>query len=161
DEKVEAFRRRVHAPIGDALLRRLAGWAVTIVDEATEARPEMPLGVEDRAADAWEPLLAVADIAGGEWPKRAQAAAMALVKVTREEGPSLGLRLLADLRLVFGGADEMPSKDLLRGLIAIDEAPWGDINGKPLDARGLANHLRPYGVKSITVRIDDRNTPKG
>jgi Protein of unknown function (DUF3631) len=66
DEKIEAFRRRVHAPQGESLRQRLAGWAATIVDEATEARPEMPLGVEDRNADVWEPLLAIADIAGDE-----------------------------------------------------------------------------------------------
>ena len=112
----------------------------------------MPPGVEDRNADMWEPLLALADIAGDGWPKRAREAAVALIKVVRDEEPSLGLRLLADLRTVFGNTDEMSSKDILQALAALDEAPWGDINGKPLDARGLANHLRPYGVKSITVR---------
>ena len=102
EEKIEAFRRRVHAPIGEALRRRLAGWAATILDEATEARPEMPAGVDDRDADIWEPLLAVADIAGGDWPKRAREAAKALVAVAREVEPSLNIRLLADLRTVFG-----------------------------------------------------------
>src|SRR5262249_56036005 len=68
DETIEAFRRRVHAPQGEALCRRLAGWAATILDDATKARPDMPAGVEDRNADMWEPLLAVADIAGGSWP---------------------------------------------------------------------------------------------
>ena len=48
DEKIEPFRRRVHAPIGEALRRRLAGWAAAIGDEATEARPSMPAGIEDR-----------------------------------------------------------------------------------------------------------------
>ena len=152
DERIEAFRRRVHAPQGEALRRRLAGWAVTVRDEATEARPKMPAGVEDRNADVWEPLLTLADIAGDGWPKRAREAAVALIKVVRDEEPSLGIRLLADLRTVFGNAEEMSSKDILQALAALDEAPWGDINGKPLDARGLANHLRPYGVKSITVR---------
>ena len=150
--RIEAFRRRVHAPQGEALRRRLAGWAVTVRDEATEARPKMPAGVEDRDADVWEPLLALADIAGDGWPQRAREAAVALIEVVREEEPSLDIRLLADLRAVFGNAEEMSSKDILQALAALDEAPWGDINGKPLDARGLANHLRPYGVKSITVR---------
>jgi hypothetical protein len=161
DEKIEPFRRRVHAPQGESLRLRLAGWAATIVDEATEARPEMPIGVEDRNADVWEPLLAIADIAGSDWPKRAKNAATALIKVTREEEPSLGIRLLADLRTVFGADYEMATKVILPKLAALDEAPWGDINGKPLDARGLANHLRPYGVKSGTVRLGEKDTPKG
>src|SRR5262249_44407691 len=79
DEQVEAFRRRKHAPVGEALRRRLAAWAATILDEAAEARPEMPAGVEDRSADMWEPLLAVADLAGGNWPELARQAATELV----------------------------------------------------------------------------------
>ena len=111
DEKVEAFRRRVHAPIGESLCRRLAGWAATILDEATEARPEMPAGVDDRDADMWEPLLAVADIAGGDWPNQAREAAKALVAVAREVEPSLNIRLLADLRTVFGDEEQIDHEE--------------------------------------------------
>ena len=32
----------------------------------------MPAGLEDRDADICEPLLAIADAAGGQWPKRAR-----------------------------------------------------------------------------------------
>jgi hypothetical protein len=120
----------------------------------------MPAGVEDRDADVWEALLAIAELAGGDWPKRARDAAKALVKVTREEEPSLGIRLLTDLRLIFGETAELATKEILRRLIALDEAPWGNINGKEFDARGLANSLRPFGVKSGTVRIGT-DTPKG
>jgi hypothetical protein len=61
----------------------------------------MPAGVEDRQADAWEPLLVVADLAGDEWPQKAREAAVALVTVARETPVSLNLRLLEDLRTVF------------------------------------------------------------
>jgi hypothetical protein len=125
-EKVEPFRRRVHVHDGEALCQRLADWAETILEEATDARPEMPTGVDDRNADVWEALLALADIAGGEWPERARAAATALVKI-RDEEPSLGIRLLADLKTVFGDADQMSTADILLALAALDEAPWGDI----------------------------------
>src|SRR5262249_29711887 len=77
DEIVEPFRRRVHAPIGEARRRRLAGWAAAILKAATEARPQMPDGVEDRNADIWEPLLAVAEIAGSHWVRLARKAAAA------------------------------------------------------------------------------------
>ena len=142
DEKVEAFRRRVHAPIGEALRRRLAGWAATILDEATEARPEMPAGVDDRDADIWEPLLAVADIAGGDWPKRAREAAKALVAVAREVEPSLNIRLLADLRTVFGDEEQMTTKQILADLCALEDAPWNDLKGKPLNDNQLARRLK-------------------
>jgi hypothetical protein len=42
----------------------------------------------------------------------------------------------------------------------LDEAPWGDLKGKSLDARRLGNLLKSYGVSSTTVRIGDA-TPKG
>src|SRR5262245_5521560 len=116
DERIEAFRRRVHAPIGEALRRRLAGWATTIREEAEEARPDMPAGVEDRNADMWESLLAIADIAGGDWPKLAREAAKELVKVAREEEPSLNIRLLTDLRTVFGNEEQFTTKKTRRGM---------------------------------------------
>jgi hypothetical protein len=60
DEKVMAFRRRVHAPEGHKLRNRLVAWAKRVVDAMTAARPVMPIGIEDRNADLWEPLLAIA-----------------------------------------------------------------------------------------------------
>jgi hypothetical protein len=157
DEKIEPFRRRVHAPQGEALHQRLAAWAATVVDEATEARPDMPAGIEDRNADVWESLFAIADIAGGDWPQRARVAAVSLVSVASEAETSLGLQLLADLRTVFGDADEMTTKDILAALAAIEEAPWSTVNnGKPIDARGLGNRLRQYSVKSKQIRFGDK-----
>ncbi len=64
--------------------------------------PDMPDGIEDRNADVWEPLLAVADLAGGDWPKRARVAAVTLVTAAADQKQRLGIQLLADLRTVFG-----------------------------------------------------------
>src|SRR5215475_6014366 len=152
EEKVDAFRRRVHAPIGEALRRRLAGWAATILDEATEARPDMPAGVEDRNADIWEPLLAIADIAGSDWPSLAREAAKVLVKVAREEEPSLNIRLLTDLRTIFRDEEALSTKKNLAELCLIEDAPWSDLKGKPITDNQLARRLRQYGVKPKNVR---------
>jgi hypothetical protein len=161
DERIEAFRRRVHAPIGEVLCRRLAGWAATILDEATEARPEMPAGVEDRSADMWEPLLALADIAGGDWPAKARAAAVALVAVAREEEPSLNIRLLSDLRTIFGDEEALSTKKILAELCLIEDAPWNDLKGKPITDNQLARRLKQYGVKSKTLRVGVDQFAKG
>ena len=72
--------------------------------------PEMPLGVADRDADVWEAPLAIADAAGGDWPARARAAAVALVAESKASSPSLGIRLLADIRTVFGDGTGSPRK---------------------------------------------------
>jgi hypothetical protein len=155
DEPIEPYRRREHAQAGHALRDRLAAWGVAILDEATGARPEMPAGVADRDADCWEPLLAIADIGGGDWPAKARAAAVELVKIGREASPSLNLRLAADLRKIFGKAEALHTRAILEKLRALDDAPWNDTDnkGKVIDSNQLSHRLRQYGVgpKNVTV----------
>ena len=115
--------------------------------QSRRAVPDMPDGIDDRDADVWEALLAVADAAGGDWPERARVAAVTLVTDSKAATPSLGVRLLSDLRDVFGDADAMFTDAHPRRPHALDEAPWGDLRGKPLNARGLAQRLGKYGVK--------------
>ena len=160
DESVEPFRRRVHKGDGARLSASLSVWAQDILGAVTDTWPHMPDGIADRDADVWEALLAVADAAGSDWPERARVAAVALVAAARVAPPSLGVRLLADLREVFGDQDAMSTEAILTALRNMDEAPWGDLKGKPLDPRGLAGRLRQYGVKSTNVRIGD-SVPKG
>ncbi len=160
NEKVIPFRRRVHAPEGHELQSQLAIWAAGAVKEMTEARPEMPVGIEDRDADVWESLLAVADAVGGDWPERARGAAVALVAAAAEREPSLGIRLLSDLRDIFGKAEQMTTVVILESLHAIKEAPWNDLKGKPLNDRGLATRLRQYGVKSKNLSTGGEHGPR-
>jgi hypothetical protein len=156
-EVVEPFRHRVHSPAGERLRTMLTAWAKTI---PVGVWPDMPDGIEDRAADVWEALLAVADAAGGNWPERARCSAVALVAATKASGPSIGIRLLSDLRSVFDtrGSDHISTEDIISTLLSIDDAPWAtDLRGgKPLDARGLARRLAKYEVKPRNVRVGDR-----
>ena len=149
-ETVEPYRRRPHVKQGEALRDRLAAWAIGIDGDLI---PPMPEGITDRNADVREALLAIADAAGGEWSKRARVAAVALVALSQGEPPTMGVRLLADLRTVFGDADALSTEALLIALHKLDDAPWGDIKGKPLDSRGLAARLRKYDVKPKVVRV--------
>ena len=155
-EIVEPYRRRIHAPEGYRLRDRLAVWTQRI--RATlNNNPPMPDGITDRNADVWESLLSVADAAGDTWPDRAREAAVALVADAKGVQPSLGLRLLEDLRTVFANHDALSTNEILPLLIALEEAPWGDLKGKPLDARRLANLLNPYGVASKQVKVSGVN----
>jgi len=158
NEHVEAFRSRIHEPEGHALRDRLAAWADSVRDRVNGAFPAMPDGVNDRPADVWEPLLAVADAAGGTWPVRAREACVELVTAAAAgDKASLGIRLLTDLRdNVFCGADRMPTTQILAALTAMDEAPWADMNGKPLDSRQLSKRLGDY-VTSDNQPIKARN----
>jgi hypothetical protein len=154
-EHIEPFRHRKAWPVATGLREALAGWAKAHHDQLGEAEPTMPTGLVDRPADVWEALLAVADAAGADWPKRARVAAVELNAARIEADPSLGVALLRDLRAVFRDADGLPTEELLRRLCDLEESPWGDLRGKPLDARGLARRLRPYDVRPATIRIGE------
>jgi hypothetical protein len=157
-ENVEAYRRRVHGVRGNALRSRAEQWAKDYCLAGNY--PEMPDGVEDRDADVWEPLIAIADAAGEEWSTRARMAAVALVALSKDNTPSIGVALLTDLRTIFDGHDQLPTETILQCLRELEEAPWADLRGKPLDSRRLASYLRRYGVKSRTIRVG-RGTPRG
>ena len=157
-EQVEPWRLRTCGPDADMLGERLAEWANTHRYDVISTWPQMPVGVEDRAADVWEALLAVADLAGGAWPTRARAAAVSMVERSQERAPSLGVLLLRDLRQVFAdtGAVRLASEEIIDRLVEMDESPWGDLRGKALDARGLSRRLSKYAVSPRALRDGSR-----
>ena len=157
-ERVERFFPRE----ADEEALPLNEWARSCGEQAVEAlavaRPSLPAELNDRAADSWEPLLAIADLAGGEWVKRARAAALELSAGEEDERESLGIRRLADLRTVFGTVmDKLSSTALCERLAALEESPLGRLAGKPLEPRGLGRLLRPYGIKSVQLWIEGKN----
>lgn len=155
-ERVEPFRTRLHEPQGHELRDQLAEWASR--HDLSGSWPDMPAGIEDRAADVWEPLITIADAFGGAWPDRARAAAVAHVAAAQEKAVTLGVQLLTDLRHVFTTHtdDHLATEVILSTLHNLEESPWADLRGKPLDARGLARRLNQYGVSSRNVRVSDR-----
>ena len=155
-EQVTPYRRRIHAPEGNALRDRLADWTSRI-ENSLNVYPTIPEGIEDRNADVWEALLSIAEAAGGPWPERAKVAAVALVADSAGDRGSLGVRLLRDIKAVFKDQDRMWTDDLLTALIALEESPWGDLKGKAMDSTKLAHILRPYGAKSKQVKMGGVN----
>jgi hypothetical protein len=151
-EQVDPYRTRRDAPPLNQLRERLAAWARAHLRELQQAAPVMPL--EDRAADTWEPLIAIADLAGGDWPARARDAAqvMTVAEAQQEEDASAGVRLLGDLQEVFGNEDALYPTTILDRLHKLEDAPWTDWYGRPLSTRDLAKLLRPYQVRSKSVR---------
>lgn len=142
------------------LCRKLARWAADHFDELAAARPGLPIGLHDRALDNWEPLLAIADAAGGGWPERARTAARELSGDPDESASTL---LLEDVRRIFGqlGADRLASADLCAHLAAMESSPWPEWrHGKPITPRQLARLLARFDIVPTSTRIGDR-TPKG
>lgn len=137
------------------------------VDDNREAirrcRPDLPGKLNDRAQDNWEPLLAIADVAGGSWPEKARNAALTLAG-EGEATRTVGNELLADIKEIFEAKNllRIPSHDLLERLCADDEKPWATYNrGFPIKNHQLARRLAEYGIKSGTIRLDTTTTAKG
>jgi Protein of unknown function (DUF3631)/Domain of unknown function (DUF3854) len=153
-EHVEPYRARKARGTGLVLGRRLAAWAHRNADALADADPTMPPGISDRPADTWESILAVADAAGRDWPQRARAACIRLNAVRAENDDSVGVNLLTDIRTVFVD-DRISSANMASKLAEIEESPWGDWRGKPIDARWLARRLKPYGIRPAKIRIGE------
>ncbi|MFC1875175.1 DUF3631 domain-containing protein [Chloroflexota bacterium] len=161
DEPVERFRLRAAQAQASPLRGRLEQWANIAVTRLADARPVLPEELSDRAADVWEPLFAGADMAGGEWPRWSRQAAGVLSSHADDDGLSWGAQLLRDIALVLDGREgPISSGELVAALVEREESPWGDLRGRPLDARKLARMLKPYGIRPHTVRLGNA-TPKG
>jgi hypothetical protein len=173
-------RRRVDEPVEDfipgdladetsELRTQLEAWASDALEGLRVARPDRIDGLRDRTNEVWRPLLAIAELAGESWGARARRAAIALA-AGDDDDPSWGLLLLADCHTVFeeGGADRIATADLVYNLAGVEESPWAEwwIDGKTGEPsrsapRRLAQLLRPYGIRSQTVRLDEERTAKG
>lgn len=161
-EHVEGFRHRHAAPTAGRLREQAAAWARQHVEALRDAEPETPPALNDRAADAWESLLAIADLAGGDWPARARRAAVSLAVGDDTGEQAHGSRILDVLREVLTGAATVSTEMLLARLNADDELPYGGWNdGGGIRAREVARLLKPYGIRSRTVRHADGTTSRG
>jgi hypothetical protein len=159
-ETVAPYRVRRDGPTLAGLKSHLHAWIRHHLDALTDAVPDMP--VEDRTADTWEPLVAIADLAGGHWPTRARAAVLHLTADRDGAGDvSLRVRLLMDIRDAFGPASALPSTVLLQRLRADDEAPWTDLGPTGLTVRKLAIMLREYDIAPGNHRWEDGTQSKG
>jgi putative DNA primase/helicase len=163
-EKLQKLRRRQREALA-ALPRQCARWAADNMKALAEREPELPDDLDDRAADNWEPLLAIADLAGGPWPERARATALLLSggRADSAETGDSGVQLLADVRAVFvnRGIDRSTTKALLESLAELEGRPWTEWNrGRPLTARQLGTLLGRFGIKPGTIRVGEA-TPKG
>jgi len=165
-ESVEKLRRADRAEF-DKLARQCARFAADNAVGIRAARPRIPDELHDRAADNWEPLLAIAEAAGGKWPELARKAA-SVMSGASPDGDSTKIELLRAIQAtVVGGCDEeghfvegrfadgehVTSAELVDALTADPAGRWCEFNrGKSLTQRQLARLLEPFEIKPASVR---------
>jgi hypothetical protein len=156
DEKVEDFLF-ADSPEFQELRRKLARWSADNAATLAEAKPALPPGFNNRRAANWRLLLAVADHAAGDWPKRARLAATKLLSRQNAE-PSVGIRLLTALQEIFANRNEITSAELVQLLAADPDAEWGAFRGRAaISQRELAAQLKPYDVRPVVLHPDKRS----
>jgi putative DNA primase/helicase len=130
------LRRRIKTetidriPKGDPyadLRRKCARWAADKFKQLEEAEPRIPKALNDRAADNWCPLLAIAEACG--WEEKAREAALHLSEIDDDETDAI--MLLGDLADLFDREERenpssvsMPSADIVRKLAEMEDRKW-------------------------------------
>jgi hypothetical protein len=152
-EPVEKLRERTARALGTPLRDALA-YHVGRLEDLTVADAALPPELDDRAQDGWEPLIAIADAAGGDWPGRARRAAIAIFGSRSSADDTHALRLLHDCRTVFesSAVDFLPTAELRAALIALDQSPWSDVRGKEITPHYMGKLLRAFVIESSRHR---------
>lgn len=152
-EKVKRRRGDRNSDLID-LNRKAARWAIDNLEALREIDPIVPDALNDRAADNWRILLAIAERVGGSWPETARKGALNVSGNSGDDDESSnGVQLLADTRDVFEsmGKDALTPTELLEKLIAMPERQWAECRNHgrdPLSLVGLAKLLKPFDIKS-------------
>jgi putative DNA primase/helicase len=134
--------------------RKWLRWAVDNAVTLRDAKPNSPFN--NRVRINWKMLFAIADLAGGKWPKRARAAALELE--TGRDEPNELIRLFAALKEVWGTAEVRTSKSLCEDLVAHSSGEWADFRGKgPISPTQLGALLRPFGIRPIENLLRGRH----
>jgi hypothetical protein len=158
-ERAEHFRHIDDTGLSE-LRQQCMRWSIDNIEALKPAVPKMPSGFENRLGDNWSLMLAVTDLAGGEWAQKARGAAIVVSKAVDIDDLSLPTQLLADVRLVFSVREDstgapvkhLSSADLAEALGSMSEQPWSEWKGGKFTPRALATLLRPFNIYSGTIR---------
>lgn len=158
-EPCARWRERDGHAAAKPIHEHLCAWADDATERLRVARPELPSGLGDRQADVWEPLFAIADLAGGKWPTSARRAALTLCGEIDDS--DVNVELLRDIRTVFDAdnASFVGSTELAKRLAGMSERPWADWrHGKPISPRAVADRLKQF---SIVPRPNESGSTRG
>lgn len=140
----------------ETLRGQLEKWIADSRETISSLEPSVPELLRDRAIDNWRPLCAIAETAGGEWPAMARAAARLLAESTGDDGESLPMQLLADIRSLFNelASDTIASEELVSELNEMEDREWPHYHhGRPMTASDVAALLRPFRIRPQVMRF--------
>ena len=155
-DEITDFRKRYAEAEAKPIRDALAEWCEQAESKIDLDALSIPSEVRDRDADVWAPLFAIAQVAGGNWPKRVSDAARWFVSTRTDDfADSSGLRLLRDCAGILEKAHTCEPNWLRSELYNMSDAPWSTWgkNGSGLTTFTLKQWLKDYAIKPKTVRI--------
>jgi hypothetical protein len=170
-QETERFRGRYANQITEPLRLAMRGWAQDprVIETLSAARPDIPKDLGDRQADISEPLIAIADLLGGDWPESTRRGLLELFNVGHMVTESDGIRLLRDIQQVFeeSGVTRISTATLITKLVEMG-GPWAECWARDLQhnnlngpAAKLARLLREYRICSRTLSFVGEPDSKG
>jgi 5S rRNA maturation endonuclease (ribonuclease M5) len=158
-EVVARFRRRFASQEAAGTASAIGTWANTHKEQVSKAYLKQNLDfLKDREADIWEPLFAIATVAVPERLEELKKIAISLSdkKASMDEDDSQGTRLLGDIRTFFNSTkrNEVSSAELVERLRRDAATHWGE----ELTQTKLARLLRPFGISSEQIWMDEGNS---
>lgn len=151
--------RDLPADVTNTIQSKLARWSDDNLQAVKDAKPVLPVTINDRAQDNWEILLKIALVLGDGWLERAYSACIEISGIENEE-LSLNEQLLLDIQTVYKSrnAEKLSTKDLIKLLCLDPEMPWSTFNDrKPITPIKIGSMLRGFRISSKTVRTLDLN----
>lgn len=142
------------------LRQRMVRWVQDHRDDLDTTGTDVPDELDDRAADNWRPLMAIAELIGGLWFKRAASSARLLSGGEQGQETETAIELLHDIHTVFSeqDVDRIPTETLLNKLADLGGRPWATwSNGDSITDMDLARLLRPFGIRPKDYHFSDKH----
>lgn len=154
-DKINRLRTRDFKPTAQEICRKCLRFMLDNEQAIARTHADIPDCFNDRAADAWEALFTIAKAISPEWEKRFTRSALVLSKsMFYDDSVSIGDKLLFDIRNIFieEKIDNIPSEQLVKRLISLEESPWAEYKNKGLTTHALASILKRYDIHTQTPR---------
>lgn len=156
DEQTEAHAEESDEEFASARAKILR-WVADNDTHLRLAKPERLITRNDRRADNWMPILAIARVLGCE--STARQVALLAAGDEQEELPAR-IQLLCDIREVFDVArsERISSADLVKQLVAMEDRPWCEWKrGYPLTPNSMSRILKAFDIQPKQLRVGYEN----
>ena len=159
EDGTKKYVKRFHRAQGVEIGANLCAWAIANEERILRIDALYTPEFGDRAIDIWEPILAFAEAAGGNWLEYAKASLVELNSDAAIERDSIGVQALKSIRAakaMLPDAKGVASQSLIEILHGMEGSPWAEYGRgkKPITVDALARILARHKIKPHPISIE-------